>query len=671
MVLATVRDLQSQVPEIRLTGDTANPVIRVQLADVDYESVVERAKGEDNVGRRRELIKDLVRESLSLEDVRQDVFGATPQTEIWHGSRRVVDVVFGNVRESSWLTEDHFRSRGGTWRFIVDYPFDEPGHSTADDLNRLDTLRAGDLREQTVVWLPRFLSRERLDELGRVVILDWLLGSDERWRSNADHLSEVDRGVARSILESQRAALRDRVRSAIQESYGAAAPTPGTLVVDESHDRILVSLDDGFTPAAPVGADLAAAFRNLVDQAFTASYPAHPRFEPPDLEITVRDLVAVQEVIERAVADPDGRVLMEPAHRGSIRRVANALGVGSAGETHFLFADDKFAFWGRQIEQAAARAGVSPESTVTVGQLREWIGAVTPAMGLREEVADLVVMGWAALRQRALYHHGAVISLPKPGGLRVEMELRPERTPSADEWRTAIGRAEAIFGIVANPYLTPQAVADFTEKVRTAASTRTNTAVGLVQAVTAALTRLDATARPDATSEAGPDRLATTRAAADLVDHLTRSVDRLVTVRHLAEAELPSTPQATAMSLSTAQAVTTALNGFRWERLSDIRTAAATGTGERHESAAAIIDRLRTALHRDEIVQALTPALQRADEEAYEWVRQGAVPPPPPEPRVPPPAVRVPPDDGTPGSGQVHLDAGRGADAAIAELRRF
>ena len=66
IVLAKVREWSRRVPEIHVGGDPRNPVIRVQLSDVDYESVVENAKGEDNDGRRRELIKDLVREALGI-----------------------------------------------------------------------------------------------------------------------------------------------------------------------------------------------------------------------------------------------------------------------------------------------------------------------------------------------------------------------------------------------------------------------------------------------------------------------------------------------------------------------------------------------------------------------------------------------------------------------------
>ena len=35
-----------------------------------------------------------------------DVFGVYAHPVVWRGSRRGVDVVFGNVRDAGWLTED-------------------------------------------------------------------------------------------------------------------------------------------------------------------------------------------------------------------------------------------------------------------------------------------------------------------------------------------------------------------------------------------------------------------------------------------------------------------------------------------------------------------------------------------------------------------------------------
>lgn len=656
VVLTAVREWQRQVPEIRVASDSHNPVIRVQLADVDYESVVERARAEDNMGRRRELIKELVRDSFALPVAAQDVFGAMIHSDIWRGSKREIDIVFGNVRDSSWLSEDHFRSRQGTWRFVIDFPFDDPGHSTAEDFDRLETLRSAGLTAQTVVWLPRFLSEERQRDLRRLVILDWLLGSDERWRSNADHLSEVDRITARSILESQRAALHEQLRLVVQESYGAAAPTPGTLVQDEAHDRVLVSLDDGFSPAAPVGADLEAAFRNLVDQAYSASFPGHPKFDPPDHDVTVRELTAVQEAIDQAVADPDGRVQMDPAQRGAIRRISTALSVGSAGETHFLFGDDKFAFWGRELEQAAAREEVAPDAPVTVAQLRTWIRAITPAMGLRDEVTDLIAIGWAALRQRAWYHHGAPIAAPRPGSARPEMELRPEPTPPSEQWAAAIGRGEKLFGLVANPYLTPSAVADFSERLVATARANADAAATVTRAVERAYSKLGL-ARDEPRG-----RLSTARAAADLVDRLTRGSDRLTTIRTLAEMELPATPEAVAKSLSTATAVSGALTSFRWDRLGGV-LAARSGSDERAHSASAIVEQLSKTVHSDEIATTIKKALDQADDQVFNWNSAGAGPTPPEPIKDPghPPA----------GRGSARVSAGGNANKAVEALHSF
>jgi hypothetical protein len=306
---------------------------------------------------------------------------------------------------------------------------------------------------------------------------------------------------------------------------------------------VLVSLDRGFSPAAPVGADLAAAFGNLVDQAFTATYPGHPRFEPADVEVTVRDLAAVYAHVERAVADSDGRVKLE-GDIAAVRRVANALQVGTAGETHFLFGDDRFGPWGAEFERAAARDGLQPQDAVTVGRIRGWIDAMRPELGLREEVADLIMLAWAALRQRAWYQHGASVPAPRPGTTRPDMQLKPEPLPLPADWQTATSRAESLFGIRVNPYLTAAGVAEFTENLRSHVDTLADPAGALVVAVQHAYQHLGLPAdRPTG-------RLATARAGASLVEALRRPSSRVHLVEILARTTLPATETAVANSLS-------------------------------------------------------------------------------------------------------------------------
>ncbi len=657
--LGKIREWQVPVPEIHISPDNVNPVIRVQLSDVDYETIVDRARGEDNEGRRRELIRELVREALSIQARDTDLGGAISHPVIWRGSRREVDVLFGNVRDSGWLTDDHFRARPGTWRVVIDFPFDQAGHSGAEDMARLDRLQASGLTSQTVVWLPRFLSDERMTDVRRLVILDWLLGGPgERWTGYADHLSETDRVQARAILESQRAGLRDMLRRAVQECYGAAAPTAGNLAPGQSDERILVSLDARFAPAAPVGADLGAAFGNLIDQAFSATYPAHPRFEPGDVEVTVASLSGLYAHVLRAVADPDGRVRLE-GDIAAVRRVAGPLGVGAVGETHFLFGDDRFTPWAMEFEKAAARAGLQLDDPVRADDVRGWIRALEPPRGLRPEVEDLVIMAWAALSQRAWFLHGSPIAAPRPGQVRSDMELRPEPLPQPADWRIARSRAEQIFGAHINPYLTASGVTELAEALGTEAASRADVTARLTAAVEVAYRHLGLPA-------GSSGRLGTARACADLAESLRSAPDRLTRIRALAGAELPATDAVLASSISRAAPVAAALASFKWDRLSALRTAAEVDD-DRGRAARSILDKLARSVSADEFAVKLPEALERTEDAIFDWLSAGQPPPGPP-----PPGPRLP---GRPGPGRA---AGRSvrrraeaSEPVIAELRSF
>ena len=91
---------------------------------------------------------------------------------------------------------------------------------------------------------------------------------------------------------------------------------------------------------------------------------------------------------------------------------------------------------------------------------------MVPRLGLRDEVADLILLAWAALRQRAWYQHGSPAPAPRPGAVRPEMELRPEPLPAPGDWQLAASRAEQIFGIHVSPYLTAAGVAELAGELR-------------------------------------------------------------------------------------------------------------------------------------------------------------------------------------------------------------
>lgn len=625
LVMAAISTWKREVPEIQTSSDTADPIIRVQLSNVNYESVVERVKGEDNPGRRRQLIKEIVHSALGIEAGTGDLSGAATRTIIWRGSRREVDVLFGNVRDATWLADEHFQHRPGTWRFVVDYPFDEENHSVAEDIDRVDKMLGAGKYARTVVWLPYFLTAEVQRDLIRLVKLQWLFtGSGERWQTNADHLPETDRAQARGILESQASGLRERITRVLQQAYGAAAREPGNLVTDSSQDRVLISLAREFSPAEPVGTDLGAAFDNLVDQAYRASYPAHPDFEPAGTEVTTNQLAVVRDYVERASADPDGRVPVAPADRQTLRRITGPLRVGKATETHFLFGDDTFAFWAGEFDRAT---GADPHATVTVAQLRRWVDGLRPEWGLRREVSDLLFCVWALLRKRAWYEANTPVPTPTLGKLKDHLELRPEPVPTNDDWTAALANAGHLFGLTGNPFLTGPNVADFAEKARVAAKDQVNAADSLVNELRDAYHRLGLDQQPE-------DRLTVAEKSAAFVVDVSRTANRVALIGKVAQADFGTTLQAVGTSLSEADRVTRALRAFQWTRLDPISSAETSGD-ERAQRAREIMRRLKDALSDNELAARLPQALNTAEDETFHWLATGR-PEPSPQPEPPP-----------------------------------
>ncbi|MGH3165479.1 MAG: hypothetical protein ACRDN0_06240, partial [Trebonia sp.] len=247
------------------------------------------------------------------------------------------------------------------------------------------------------------------------------------------------------------------------------------------------------------------------------------------------------------------------------------------------------------------------------GRVRDWIDAMVPRLGLRDEVADLILLAWAALRQRAWYQHGSPVPPPKPGTVRPEMELRPEPLPAPADWKKAASRAEALFGLHANSYLTAAGVAELTADIQSRGSGLLDSASALVPQVENAYRRLGI-------AERNAGRLATARAAAALLTSLRQSGDdRVRIIETLARTELPATETVLANSLARAADVTSALAGFRWDRLAPLQQAER-DSDDRGQSAASALRALRESVGKDEFASRIKAALTATDEALYVWL---------------------------------------------------
>jgi hypothetical protein len=612
IVLSKCRQWASQVGEIRIGDEAANPTIHVQLTGVDTESILDKARVNDNFANRLRRVRELLFSELGLENT-DELF--VFHEFAWRGTRRRCEVVFTNVRD---LPDESLRAES-EWKLVIDFPFDDAAHTPADDRARLTRFEHTHGSSRALVWMPAFLTPASLKDLGTYAILDHVL-TGERVSDYASQLSPVDRAAARGLLENQKSQLRQRLIAVLEGAYGIAPAVPGS--VDSSQfagpaDQF-VSLDPTFRAAPPVGANLQQALTHLLDQALKHQFPGHPVFE---VEVKGALLRRVHEEVQRATEAADGRVLVERSLRPSVRQVANPLELGTMHETHFVLGQR----WKDHLLRKMAEDQVAQP---TVGQLRRWMDQPRP-MGLPREIQNLVILTFAAQTSRSFFRHGGPVE-PTIDGLLDELELREEVLPPQEQWEKAVERAAAIFGVVCSPLRSAANVARLEADIPRLAQELRDP----VQRLAAALReRLQALGL----STDDGDRVRTAAAGLKLVEALV-SPQSAGVVPELVRAEVPKSDQALGKGLKSAGEVLGVLESTNWE----VFEVVAQLHDDRAAAAAAVRKRVTEVLSCDEFAMALGPALRGAQSDALRLLVQVAPPPPAPPPPQPPLPVTPP-----------------------------
>jgi hypothetical protein len=609
--------------EIKVTPED-DPGVRLELVGVDVDSVLASAGHYDTPSERRRLVQELLWEELGVGA--SDSFVANAELT-WRGSRRSVEVLLGVVRDPAELSDDAFRPLDPTaWRLVVDFPFDEGSHGSADDRARVGRLVESGFGDRTVCWLAAQLTAERVADLRSLVIHRAVL-SGQRFGSHAQHLGPADRERARVILVNKRDALTSRMRAVLRQAYGLAAKQPED--VDVAFDDHLMSLWPGLHPTLPVGASMVDALRRLAGDMLAQQYPAHPNFDLDRTGQLVRpaDVGTVFQYVRQAVETVDGRVEVAKNDRATVRRVANPLRLGEMHEAGFVLGRD----WVEHFQRSAAKAGVSGD--IKVRDLLRWIDEPEPH-GLEDHVAKLVVACFAEQTDRAWVRGGTVLTpAPAPSSVTPDMALRAQRLPDAAEWQLAGQRAAAVLGVKVPELLRGRMVREFVSIVGHEAQTYVTAARDLVADLE---THADALGI-DPASATG--RLATARRAADLLEMLDNpraaGVDL---VSRLARADLGGPADRLARSIKTAERVRRALASTPWDSLGML-----SGLADSYqERAQEIVSSLSTAAQADELTTPLHEALASARAAATALVNEAirkppSVPPPPPRPPLPHP----------------------------------
>ena len=597
--------------EIKISDNPSNPTVSLQIAGIDTDEILENAQRADNVGNRIKLVRHTVFEALGLARD-QDLVDGVPYELSWRGTKRTAEIVFDNVHTLG--REAFLPSSTDRWRVVIDYPFDPESSTPMDDVAKVhDLLQSGESID-ALVWLPAFLKPRALDDLGKLVKLEEVLRG-QRFEEYADHLSRADQEAARQVLRSQRDSLRQQVRQVLLTAYGISQQRKADI--DDSHglEDHFRSLNPGFAPRTPNGADFKSTLDHLLDQAWSHRHPDHPHFPVEELRRPL--LNKVLEVIERACQAEGGRLEVEPRLRSDVRAVVEPLKLADMHETHLVMRDDV-------KDELTRRRSAEGVERLDVGTLRRWIDD-GGRRGLPKVVEDFVIVAFARQTGLGFRYHG-VADEPKLGSLDDRTELHEQAVPGEADWTEALRRTRLVFGHEpARPRNARNAAAlakwlqDKAEKAKPE-----------VERLAETLRERLGIFELDPSSSA---RLRSVESAAALLGDL-RGVPVDEAVKVLATASLETSETAVTEAVAGAQAMTAALTRLDWETLDAL--------GKLGGEARSRADELRTAvvgaLAEDEHITALAPALSGVQDEARRLLLAAASRARAPEPSAAAPA---------------------------------
>ncbi|SFD43794.1 hypothetical protein [Streptomyces aidingensis] len=626
VVIRRMRELQAEFPtEVRADGE-ADPVFSLHLTDLDIEPLLDAVAEEDKAGVRRLWIRDRLWAAFGVTDTQF----VSEREIVWRGTRRTAEFVFGNVRDRSSLPDEQFTvSAPGNVRFVLDYPFDDSDAFPSDDFQRVEQLRTSGQVSQTLVWLPHFFSEQRNAQLGRLMRINFLLERD-RLADYTGNFPPDDRVKIRRQLEFGRDTLTKILTDALGEVYGIAAVQDGSVAVEVTEGRHLLSLQPEFPrPQPQAGKSFLDNAVHLADGLFSAVHPKHPDFGPDAKgqlkAVTPAELRTALEWVTRAV-DGGGRVEVESHQLRQVKRIVEPMEIGTVHDGPLVLRSD----WRTRINQAAARHGETGD--LAVEDIRGWIAGDIGWTGLDKLTANLLIAVYALLDDRAwVLHSSPDVAAPDLNAIGPGWALRSQPMPAEEEYATARERAAQLFGIRSQPALFARNVNGLAQQVRLRAEQCEPAVVGIRAALErhAALLGLDGAdddvhvgGRGDGRggADGSAPRLALLRDAAALLARLTRHrTDNTALVRALAAAPRTVEDKVLATTLSSAPAVLEALDDADWQMLRSVRGLAGRddSVGDR---ARRLLGQVRRTARAPENERALAPVLGTIRETGMEIV---------------------------------------------------
>jgi len=291
--------LSQLVPDLQVAGQGKTAIVRYVLGKVSLGEILVRARSKvDNTSQRFKVFWSALKPALGIQNSRGFEESGPNEGDyelVWRRTRRRGGLKLGNVREMSY---DDFEPPAGAFKVLVDYPWDDPGH-TVDE----DRLRAGNARKDrgsryTVCWLPRHFSPTELGVLTELAAVRYLL-TDAGQEDLLETHGPQDRAKVLDQASIRARTLEGQLDDLLTEVY-----------VNHGEFVALISDVDSARPRETLGENLNHIATLLMDR----RYPQHPHFasEPrkSDLEALLNWMVLAGETnVSVAYDDTAGKVL--------------------------------------------------------------------------------------------------------------------------------------------------------------------------------------------------------------------------------------------------------------------------------------------------------------------------------------------------------------------------
>jgi hypothetical protein len=291
--------LSQRVPDLQVAGQGKTALVRYVLGRVSLGEILSRARSKvDNPAQRFKVFWGALREALGIAGAKGFEDGGDNEGDwdlSWRRTKRRGRIKLGKVREMSY---DDFTTPEGAFKLLVDYPWDEPGHTVDEDRLRATNVRKKQGQLYTVCWLPRHMSPTELGVLTELAAVRYLL-SDAGQEDLLDTLGPQDRSKVLDQAGIRQKTLEGQLEDLLREVY-----------VRHGEFFALISDVDSSRPRETLSENLEHIATLLMDR----RYPQHPTFlaEPKrqDLDALLRWMVEAGEgSVSVAYDDAVGRVL--------------------------------------------------------------------------------------------------------------------------------------------------------------------------------------------------------------------------------------------------------------------------------------------------------------------------------------------------------------------------